>query len=248
MNKRIAFIIAALLFTSLESFFWESQSILPQALNGVIQRETRDISGWSVHISRDLLATNSGATNRALKLLTAQLEGIVRIVPSEVVAEFRKVSLWISPQYPNTPPRAEYHPDATWLRENGRDPAMAKGIEFTNISIFESETRRMPVFVLHELVHAYHDSVLDNNHPGIVAAYGKAKASGKYDHVQRRDASGKVSIEKAYAMTNPLEYFAETTEAFFGTNDFFPFTRAELQQHDPEMFALLEKLWFSPAK
>jgi Mlc titration factor MtfA (ptsG expression regulator) len=50
-------------------------------------------------------------------------------------------------------------------------------------------------------------------------------------------------MERAYAMTTPQEYFAECTEAYFSRNDFFPFTRDELKQHDPEMFALLEKLW-----
>lgn len=47
-------------------------------------------------------------------------------------------------------------------------------------------------------------------------------------------------------MTDPMEYFAETTEAFFSRNDFFPFTREELQSHDPAMFALLSKLWGVP--
>ena len=49
-------------------------------------------------------------------------------------------------------------------------------------------------------------------------------------------------------MTSPQEYFAETTEAFFGRNDFFPFTNEELQKHDPEMFKLLERLWNSPVQ
>jgi dipeptidyl-peptidase-4 len=29
-----------------------------------------------------------------------------------------------------------------------------------------------------------------------------------------------------------MEYFAETTEAYFSRNDFFPFTRAELLEHE----------------
>jgi hypothetical protein len=40
-----------------------------------------------------------------------------------------------------------------------------------------------------------------------------------------------------------MEYFAETTEAFFGTNDFFPFVRSELRRHDPGGYELLKKLW-----
>ena len=47
-------------------------------------------------------------------------------------------------------------------------------------------------------------------------------------------------------MTNPMEYFAECSEAFFSTNDFFPFNKEELQKHDPEMFELLHKLWKCP--
>ena len=34
---------------------------------------------------------------------------------------------------------AEFHPDAGWLRDNGRDPVMAKGVEFSNIPNFERE-------------------------------------------------------------------------------------------------------------
>jgi len=48
-------------------------------------------------------------------------------------------------------------------------------------------------------------------------------------------------------VTNPQEYFAETTEAYFSRNDFFPFTRAELEKHDPGMFKLLGQIWATPA-
>jgi hypothetical protein len=237
-----AFIAALVLVTSALA-----PAIAAPANNG-IQRETRDIAGWTVHISRDLLATNAEATGTALKLLAVQLEAIVRNVPPAAVAELRKVPLWFSPEYPGVKPRAEYHPSAGWLRENGRDPAMAKGVEFTNIRIFEAETRRMPAFALHELAHAYHDRVLPQGfgNPEIKAAYERAKTSGKYDHVERWHGPGKpVTYERAYAMTNPQEFFAENTEAFFSRNDFFPFTRAELKQTDPVGYALIEELWGS---
>jgi len=209
------------------------------------QHETKDIQGWSVHVSRKLLANDAKSCSRALELLEAHLTEIVRVVPAPAVSELRKVPLWISPEYPNIPPRAEYHSEGVWLSENGRDPAMARGVEFTNVRIFEAETRRMPNFVLHELAHAYHDRVLGGQ-PAIAeitAAYQNAKAGGKYDSVERVDSEGRKRMDRAYAMTNPFEYFAESTEAYFGRNDFFPFTRAELQQHDPAMCALLTKIW-----
>jgi len=208
-----------------------------------LKRETRTIAGWTVQVSADLLVTNRPATSQAISLLTAQLEEILRVVPKSAVLELQKVTLWISPESPGTRPRAEYHPNFGWLREHGRDPVMAKGVEFTNVRIFEAETRRMPVFALHELAHAYHDRVLGFDEPRIVAAYERAKAGGKYEHVQRRDAQGRLKTDRAYALTDAKEYFAEATEAFFGMNDFFPFTRAELKEHDPEIFRLLAEVW-----
>ena len=208
-------------------------------------RETRVIAGWTVRLHSACLATNATATARALELLKRQLEEIVSNVPPHAVAELQKAQLWVSPEYPGTTPKAEYHPNANWLREHGRDPAMAKGIEFTNVRIFEAEARRMPNFALHELAHAYHDRVLPDGYANaaIKAAYARAKAGGTYDRVKRRDAEGREQLDRAYAMTNPQEYFAETTEAFFSRNDFFPFTCGELKAHDPEMFGLLAKLW-----
>ena len=44
-------------------------------------------------------------------------------------------------------------------------------------------------------------------------------------------------------MNNGKEYFAESTEAFFGKNDFFPFNKKELKDHDPKMHDLLIELW-----
>lgn len=206
-------------------------------------REIRIIAGWTVHLHSACLATNATATARALELLEAQLGEIVRKVPPRAVAELQKVPLWISPEYPGVSPRAEYHPGAEWLRQHGRDPAMAKGVEFTNVRIFEAEARRMPNFALHELAHAYQDLVLGKRAAEIRAAYERAKAGGTYDRVKRRDAEGRERLDRAYAMTNPQEYFAETTEAFFSRNDFFPFTCDELRAHDPEMFNLLSSLW-----
>jgi len=207
--------------------------------------QTNSIEGWRVLVHERLLAEDQAAMEKALELLRAQLREIVRVVPTPALARLREVTLWFSPEYPGVKPRAEYHPDAGWLRENKRDPAMVQGVEFTDVRNFEAETRRMPNFTLHELAHAYHDRVLPGgfDHAEIKAAYEKAKTGGQYDRVERQDSEGRKRFDRAYALSSPMEYFAESTEAFFSRNDFFPFTRAELKQHDPEMEQLLAKLW-----
>jgi len=40
-----------------------------------------------------------------------------------------------------------------------------------------------------------------------------------------------------------MEYFAEGTEAYFYRNDFYPFCRAELKEHDPILHDLLVEIW-----
>jgi len=207
--------------------------------------QTKTIEGWTLNISDQLLQQEPVATQRALELLAAQLQEIVRVVPAAAVAELRKVPLWFSPEYPQVQPRAEYHPGAKWLRENGRDPVMEKAVEFTNIRIFERETKRMPNFALHELAHAYHDRVLPKGfgNQEIKAAYENAKQKGLYDQVEQRFGDGRTANVRAYAMASPMEYFAESSEAFFSTNDFFPFHREQLARHDPDMFTLLKSLW-----
>lgn len=211
----------------------------------VTGRQTRQIEGWTLYISDQLLEEQKDQTTRALELLTAQLAEIVRVVPPKALAEVQKVPLWISPEYKGTEPRAEYHPSVVWLLLHKRNPAMAKAIEFTNVRIFERETKRMPNFALHELAHAYHHRVLEKGFENaeIKAAYKQAKSDGLYDRVEQRFGDGRSATVRAYAITNQQEYFAECSEAFFSTNDFFPFTRSELARHDPAMFELLKKLW-----
>jgi hypothetical protein len=206
--------------------------------------QTQTLEGWTVRIDDRLLtAANKPLTDKALELIAAQLKEVVRVVPAGPVAQLRKVKLWLSPPYPNAPQSGQYHAAEAWLIQQGRNPAMVKGIEFSNVFIFEQESKRMPVFVLHELSHAYYDQVL-GEHAGIKAAYARARASKSYDCVERwRGPERPTTFESAYAMLDDWEYFAENSEALFGRNDFYPFTREDLGKHDPGMLALLQQVW-----
>ena len=119
------------------------------------------------------------------------------------------------------------------------DPAKAKCVEFSMIPKFEKEIIRMPMLLLHELAHAFHSQQLGYKHSEVLKAYRRAKASKTYDLVKRKNSKPQV----AYAMNNQMEYFAETTEAYFGENDFYPFNRVDLKKHDPVMYQLLARIW-----
>jgi Mlc titration factor MtfA (ptsG expression regulator) len=98
--------------------------------------------------------------------------------------------------------------------------------------------------LLHELAHAYHHLTLGETYAPLEAAYKQAMERKLYESVEFV-GGGK---RKAYAATNAAEYFAELSEAYFGKNDFAPFTRAELEKHDPVGFALMKKAWGDPVK
>ena len=51
------------------------------------------------------------------------------------------------------------------------------------------------------------------------------------------------TMQRAYALTNEKEYFAELTEAYYGFNDFYPFNREQLQAFDPAGYLLVEQAW-----
>lgn len=202
------------------------------------QYETLTLEGWTVHVNRRLLNAEATVGADALKLLGAKLYEITRVIPEKPCAELKKVPLWLGvDDGPND--RAQYHPSPDWLKKHGFNPDKAKGVEIGNARRFLRTSIDQPSMVLHELAHAFHDRVLRFDHPRVRDAYDDAKQGGKYDSVLR---IGGVK-ERHYALTDPQEYFAEGTEAFFGTNDFYPFVRAELRQHDPKLYRLLEELW-----
>ena len=62
---------------------------------------------------------------------------------------------------------------------------------------------------------------------------------GKYEKTKLWDGR----TVSHYARTNHMEYWAESSEAYFAVNDFYPFVRAELREHDPQMTKLLERHW-----
>lgn len=233
------------LLPSLLAITCVSLSLLPAQNPGIRSVQTHatiQMQGFTVKVNLDLWKNEKEATTRMAELLDGQLQRIVEVVPAHALTRLRRVPLWVNPPYPGVQEKAEYHPGIEWLEENGRDPAMALGVEFTNVRIFPFENRRMPYVVLHELAHAYHDQVLGFDEKEVIAAFEKAKASQSYEQVLQFDGNNTVK-GRAYALENHKEYFAELTEAYFGKNDFYPFTRDELLKHDPEGFQMVKRMW-----
>ena len=198
----------------------------------------KDLKDWPIYY-QDI---NDTSKNKVIKQALIQLEKdlteLETLLSKKHLRKLKKVAIWIT--Y-NSEPGAAYHPSEQWLTNNNRNPKMAKAIEIQNAQNYVDWVKTQPMLILHELAHAYHHQVLGFNHKEILQAYNNAKKQGSYDSVEYV-LGGK---KKAYAMNNEKEYFSELTEAYFGKNDFYPFTRAQLKQHDPAAYQLIEKIWSS---
>ena len=93
----------------------------------------------------------------------------------------------------------------------------------------------------HQANRSYHHRVLPRTSGSneIAAAHARAEKSKTYDSVLY--FSGRK--HRGYGMENPMVYFAELSDAFYGTNDMYPFVRIEVKAHDPGGCKPLRKLW-----
>jgi hypothetical protein len=204
------------------------------APSGAHERLT--LHGFPVMLDRRLRA-DGDLCGAVLAELENQYYQIGRALPRTALGALRDVVTWVEAESQTL--CMAYHPSREWLLAHEFNSDFAGGIEVGHPRNFLAWTREQPWMVLHELAHAYHDRVLSVSHPELLDSYKKAKESKKYDsilHVNGRR-------QRHYAMENVNEYFAELSEAYFGTNDMYPFVRGELSEFDPEAFALLGRLW-----
>jgi hypothetical protein len=201
----------------------------------------KEMEGWKVHIDPALLEGEHAAEGaKSLRMLGDHLNRIALLMNEEQLKKLRTCEIWIEHHHP-TLGNMQYHPDLGWLKGHGHDPRLVKKVHIPRASALLSRGQLLkhPAVVLHELAHAYHDQVLSFDEKSIVEAWKKAMDEKKYDKVLLYNGG----IVKHYATTNHKEYFAESTEAYFYRNDFYPFVRAELKEHDPRMHDVMEKVW-----
>lgn len=202
---------------------------------------TRDIEGWTVRVDDRLLSgPEVDLGTRAIRLLASRLYEITLVVPSDKVTRLRKVPIVLDRSH-GMLTSLQYHPNRMWLHEHGYTTDLEKCVHIPVAARFADPKHhhQQPWAVLHELAHAYHDQVLGFEDAAIRAAWVRFRDSGKFDPVPHIDGTPR----RHYALTNPMEFFAEMTEAYFGLNDFYPYHRADLKSAIPDVYDLMKKVW-----
>lgn len=205
-------------------------------------RSRRTIEGFSILVDDCLLpgGADEALGREALAFLAAKLTEIRIVLPREKVDVLRKVTIVLDKEC-GTLSSMQYHPSADWLADNGYPRSLEKCVHLPRARDVATSRNinEQPWVILHELAHAYHDQVLGFEDPRVLAAWEDFKKSGKGDDALLYNGSR----VKHYGLTDQKEFFAEMTEAYFGSNDFHPFNRAQLKTEFPALYELLAEIW-----
>lgn len=214
-------------------------TFLAAAAFGQSSYKAEMVAGFTVKALPDCFAgAPAGDVADFRAKLTAQIDQIIRVLPAEKVARLKRVPVYVhSGQY--KPWGCAHHPSREWLVSHGYPGEMANSIEIGDWREFRTLVLTQPACLLHEYAHAWEFNVPAMTQL-IKPAFEHALKSGLYQSVAY---IGQPSPRPAYALENEKEYFAELTEAYFGRNDFFPFTRDELRTYDPTGYAMIERVW-----
>ena len=198
--------------------------------------QQRIVEGWTIFISSAYIEQT---LLPVLTVLTRKLKQARTSLPPSAIETLQDVRLWLEASDWRHPKTA-YHPDARWLSCHRMNPDKAGDIQTSAEIVPWSDEQ--PAMIIHELAHAFEEEQVmrDPDRAELLkSAYQEAEKSGQYESVPRR-GGGK---DRAYALTDVHEYFAELSEAYFGENDFYPFNQWELKTFDPKGFEAIESLW-----
>ena len=145
-----------------------------------------------------------------------------------------------------------FHPDDSWLEQNGMCKDKVECIEVYRCQEYETDCDQWGPggVLLHELCHAYHWKMVPGGYDNseIKKCYQLAMREGLYNRVKVHGSQGPTG--RAYACENEMEYFAELSVAFLAGQDkdveynkWQPFNRHELKIFDPRAFKLLQRIW-----
>jgi len=204
--------------------------------------EVRNLEGWTLYINRDVPRQYPEQTAKTLEHLGWELYQIKLAAPALAVRNMQENNaIWIEYQEKVD---LSYHPDRSWLIDRGytipRDPQSFMSL---SVKTHVGDSYRHPFVVFHELAHGY-----DYHFIGKGRDYGNKESQANYDRMMKEGKYEKVKIWDGhtgshYARANRMEYWAESTEAYFAVNDIYPFVRAELREHDPQMVQFVERYW-----
>lgn len=207
--------------------------------------KTVHLDKWTILIEKQLLSDSPVVARQAQVRLKRVLAKALAALPEPSRADLKKLPIYLL-YGPNAKGGGrdnglEYFQKDAPKHHKHLDPRWSSCVviycadNYVRISDFTAFKA-----VVHEFSHAYHLEQWPENQPDILKAWDNAVQQGLYRNV--KDESGK-RIDKAYALVNQLEYFAELSCMYFVGCNYQPFTRKELKAYDPIGYAMIQEMW-----
>lgn len=203
-------------------------------------------SDWNIYAESYLLEYRPELARKSLEKLNKILKDLFIVLPKYPASRLRDISFYLMSGRES--PHGGRKSGMSYIR-NG-EPLNYPDLDprWNNVVVIYSANNFMYLTelwakkaLMHELAHAWHISNWPESHPPIVDAYENAKKLGLYRNVQGN--KGEI-IAEAYAIKNPLEYFAEISAIYFSGGNYFPFERYALSKYDHLGFDMVRFLWF----
>jgi hypothetical protein len=204
-----------------------------------------NLQEWSVWMEKELVVDHPLLASNALARLEGKLQEVERVLPkhSHPLLQERKIFLLLgqASRLGGKNSGADYFQRHAPAHFSNLDPRMASSIVIYSATNFVwlNELWALKVLI-HEMAHAWQLEQWPESQPDILAAYQHALRNGLYYNVLGEQNR---TLEKAYAITNQLEYFAELSCMYFAECNYFPRHRQELQAYDPVGCAMIRKMW-----
>lgn len=220
----------------------ERPKLDPLGLYATFERQ-----GFTIKVSPRVLRAGE-----AVRVLESHLVRTVNMVSDGHRAFLRGVPIWIEQddtvrQYAGFGPAAsDYVPLDSPQLKGWVIPSKLGGVQIyaDPVLLDPQYARNNPGFVLHELAHAAHDRLLGYDNMEVKKAFEQAGERKLYENVALFKHWWWHPRSRAYAASNEVEYFAELSVAYFDSSVmYFPFSRDDLQKHDPVGFALMKSFW-----
>ena len=214
-----------------------------------VQRDYSPLVGFSqVFVETSLLQGDKALAEQSSRKLSALLPIAFAALPHHAQRELRSLRVFLL--WGDASPHGGLRSGMRYVRRgepnarNGHDRRWEHSIViYSAKNLMYLDDLWSKKALVHEMAHAWHVTHWPDHHAPIHQAWTNAVRSGLYTDVI--DHKNRV-IASAYALKNPLEYFAELSAARFVGINYHPFDKDGLARYDPMGSRMVEALWAAP--
>ncbi len=206
---------------------------------------TTHLGKWAVMVEKQLQADAPGIAEKALARLTKKLDEAMKALPGSSHAKLQKLPIFL--MYGAKAKGGGRDNGLEYIQSSGPEHDKQLDPRWRNVVIIYCAENYVQISefwalkaLVHEFAHAHQLEQWPEDQPDILRAWEGAMKHRLYHEV--KDDQGK-TVDKSYAATNQLEYFAELSCMYFVGCNYQPFNRKELQTYDAVGYAMIEKMW-----